>query len=696
MSKQLKAILWKNWLLKITHPWSTAAELFLPVIFMALLILIKQITSSYDSPNVSYSCGNTYPWSYYSSLDSESILNETSPVTCLIKPDTCTAENYYRGGFRINDVKFYDEFGYVDSGSSSGISTNPFYTYTIADESDIYEQSGLDNPSLPLKDMLTRMQLNKAVLAIAPSKYTAELYQQTVNLKQYFLSQTSASFNDTIVLFQSKNQMDNYMTNKDYDDDNYKQGKIGLGILLYVADVANKQWDYAIRANYTYSYEANDIVTVDCLYGDGGPNSTKKLSCDYLYTIPSTQYYSQDLYKPQSMEFLYGYTYSGFSTLQLMIDKYIFKQYTAGQQEVKVMASVGLMPTKKYQTDDFQYVIASTLGIFYMLSFLYPVSRIIRGLVLEKEQRIKEGMRMMGLSEFSYNLSWLITTLLQMAIVSILIVLVTMSSVFEYSDKFLVFLYFMAFSLAVINMCFLMATFFSRSKVASLMGPMIFFASFFPYYAVADPSYSAGVKAATCLLAPSCFALGANVFANYEGGLVGVQVSNSSVETSNFSYSLCVGMMVVDAVLYGVLAWYLDKVLPSEFGTQLPLYFPFLPSYWCGVKITHDADEVETLRKQLITSENTDNAKIEPVSSDLLRQQEENRCIMIRNLRKVYETTAEDRVAVKGLNLDIYEGQCTVLLGHNGAGKSTTISMLSGLISPSSGDAVIEGKKNFN
>jgi ATP-binding cassette, subfamily A (ABC1), member 3 len=357
------------------------------------------------------------------------------------------------------------------------------------------------------------------------------------------------------------------------------------------------------------------------------------------------------------------------------------------------MASVGLMPTKKYQTDDFQYVIASTLGIFYMLSFLYPVSRIIRGLVLEKEQRIKEGMKMMGLSEFAYNLSWLITTLIHMSLVSILIVLVTSTTVFEYSDKFLVFIYFMAFSLAVINMCFLMATFFSRSKVASLMGPMIFFASFFPYYAVSDPSYSPEVKAATCLLAPSCFALGANVFANYEGGLVGVQFSNSAVETANFSYSLCVGMMVVDAVLYGVLAWYLDKILPSEFGTQLPFYFPLLPSYWCGVKITHDGIDLETLRKQLITAENTDNAKIEPVSSDLLRQQEENRCIMIRNLRKVYETTAEDRVAVKGLNLDIYEGQCTVLLGHNGAGKSTTISMLTGLISPTSGDAIIEGKR---
>lgn len=239
---------------------------------------------------------------------------------------------------------------------------------------------------------------------------------------------------------------------------------------------------------------------------------------------------------------------------------------------------VGLMPTDDYKTDDFQYVISSTLGIFYMLSFLYPVSRIIRGLVLEKEERIKEGMKMMGLTDFAYNLSWLITLFVQMFIVSSLIVLVTMSSVFQYSDTFLVLIYFMAFSVSVMSLCFLMATLFSRSKVASLVGPMVFFATFFPYYSVADPSYSTSVKTATCLLAPACFALGANVFADYEGGLVGVHFDNASELTSNFSYDICVGMLVFDAVLYGVLAWYLDKVVPSEFGTPLPFYFPFLPS----------------------------------------------------------------------------------------------------------------------
>mmetsp|Transcript_26423 Transcript_26423/g.39214 ORF Transcript_26423/g.39214 Transcript_26423/m.39214 type:complete len:1955 (+) Transcript_26423:136-6000(+) len=682
MSKQLKAILWKNYLLKIAHPWGTAAEILLPVLFMALLILIKQITSSYDSPNIAYYCGNAYPWFYTSD-----ITNDSTPVTCLEKPAGCSESNYYRGSFRSGTgEKLYEQYGYVDSAASYGSSNNPFYTFTVGDESQLYEQTGTDNPSLPMYNILERLQLNNVILAISPVHYSDELYSQCQNLSSYILEETSQDFAETIKLFKSKNEMDNYMTDKDYDDEDYEWGKIGLGIMLYEADVAGIKWEYAIRTNYSYPWEADNDDTVACLYGGGNNES---YSCDFIYSIPSTQFYTQDLYKPQSMEFIYGYSYSGFSTLQLVMDKYIFSQYGS---DVNIMASMGLMPTKKYETDDFQYVIASTLGIFYMLSFLYPVSRIVRGLVLEKEDRIKEGMKMMGLTEFAYNMSWLITTVTQMALVSLLIVLVTMTSVFEYSDKFLVFIYFMAFSLAVINMCFLMSTFFSRSKIASLMGPMIFFATFFPYYAVSDPSYSTSVKTATCLLAPSCFALGANVFADYEGGLVGVQTSNSSEMTSNFSYALCVTMMCVDAVLYGVLAWYFDKIIPSEYGTQKPFYFPFLPSYWCGIKLSAKEESLLAAGERVASSEE-DTSKIEPVSNDLLRQQEENRCVMIRNLRRVFQTTAEDRVAVKNLSMDIYEGQCTVLLGHNGAGKSTTISMLTGLIPPSSGDAIVEGKR---
>ncbi len=321
---------------------------------------------------------------------------------------------------------------------------------------------------------------------------------------------------------------------------------------------------------------------------------------------------------------------------------------------------------------------------------------------------------MMGLTDTVYNMSWLITTVLQMTLVSVLITLVTGGSVFEYSNKVLVFLYFEVFSLAVIALCFLLATLFSRSKTASLLGPMIFFASFFPYYAVNDPQFDMNSKAATCLLAPACFALGANVFADFEGGLVGVQADNTTQETSNFSYSACLGMMFFDAVLYGALAWYLDKVFPSEFGTSLPWYFPLSPSYWCGgcakkksrrsgsswtswlFPYSNVADDESALGDSMLDEQSGDsgakNSKyFETVSAELRQQVQDEKCVSIRGLRRVFKNPAggDDRVAVSGLDLDLYQGQVSVLLGHNGAGKTTTISMLVGMIPPTAGDATM-------
>ncbi len=41
--------------------------------------------------------------------------------------------------------------------------------------------------------------------------------------------------------------------------------------------------------------------------------------------------------------------------------------------------------------------------------------------------------------------------------------------------------------------------------------------------------------------------------------------------------------------------------------------------------------------------------------------------------------------------MTMYNGQIFALLGHNGAGKTTTLSMLTGLIQPSSGKAEVFG-----
>ena len=57
------------------------------------------------------------------------------------------------------------------------------------------------------------------------------------------------------------------------------------------------------------------------------------------------------------------------------------------------------------------------------------------------------------------------------------------------------------------------------------------------------------------------------------------------------------------------------------------------------------------------------------------------------NLTKKFK----DKTAVKNLNLTVNKGELYSLLGVNGAGKSTTIKMLSCLIPVTDGDAFLSG-----
>ena len=143
--------------------------------------------------------------------------------------------------------------------------------------------------------------------------------------------------------------------------------------------------------------------------------------------------------------------------------------------------------------------------------------------------------------------------------------------------------------------------------------------------------------------------------------------------SGNYSFFLGLVMLVFDSILYGLLAYYFDKVLPTEYGTQLPWHFP-LSCFcsWCKKSSSRASNNSfseafsNPLSTPLIPSgaQQVGSVKAEQVDADLSSQIGENRSLSIRNLRKVFKTTSEDRVAVDNLNLDLYEGQITCLLGR--------------------------------
>ncbi|NBT31110.1 MAG: ATP-binding cassette domain-containing protein, partial [Rhodobacteraceae bacterium] len=62
--------------------------------------------------------------------------------------------------------------------------------------------------------------------------------------------------------------------------------------------------------------------------------------------------------------------------------------------------------------------------------------------------------------------------------------------------------------------------------------------------------------------------------------------------------------------------------------------------------------------------------------------------VQVKNLRKAYASGHE---ALKGVSLDIEEGEIIALLGPNGAGKTTLISTICGITRPTSGQVTVAG-----
>ena len=67
--------------------------------------------------------------------------------------------------------------------------------------------------------------------------------------------------------------------------------------------------------------------------------------------------------------------------------------------------------------------------------------------------------------------------------------------------------------------------------------------------------------------------------------------------------------------------------------------------------------------------------------------------LVVKELSKQYKNK---KLAVDGISFDINEGEIFALIGPNGAGKTTTIRMISTLIQPTAGDALVDGHSIIN
>ncbi|KFU85349.1 ATP-binding cassette sub-family A member 2, partial [Chaetura pelagica] len=430
---------------------------------------------------------------------------------------------------------------------------------------------------------------------------------------------------------------------------------------------------YKIRQNSSFTEKTNEIRRA---YWRPGPNT-------------GGRFY-----------FLYGFVW-----IQDMMERALINTFV-GHDVVEPGNYVQMFPYPCYTRDDFLFVIEHMMPLCMVISWVYSVAMMIQHIVTEKEHRLKEVMKMMGLNNAVHWVAWFITGFVQLSIsVTALTAILKYGKVLMHSDVLIIWLFLAIYAVATIMFCFLVSVLYSKAKLASACGGIIYFLSYVPYMyvaireEVAHDKITAFEKCIASLMSTTAFGLGSKYFALYEVAGVGIQwhtFSQSPVEGDDFNLLLSMMMLIVDAVVYGVLTWYIEAVHPGMFGLPRPWYFPFQKSYWLG------NGRVETWEWTWPWSRTTRLSIMEEDQACAMesRRLEETRgieeepthlplVVCIDKLTKVYKT--DKKLALNKLSLNLYENQVVSFLGHNGAGKTTTMSILTGLFPPTSGSATIYG-----
>ena len=93
-----------------------------------------------------------------------------------------------------------------------------------------------------------------------------------------------------------------------------------------------------------------------------------------------------------------------------------------------------------YVEDDFARLITGVFSFFMIIMYVPPIYRTAYRIVQEKENKVKESMRMMGLGDFAYWASWFTYYTIVNTAISGLTWAIMCTSVMQKSDPWILFL----------------------------------------------------------------------------------------------------------------------------------------------------------------------------------------------------------------------------------------------------------------
>ena len=364
------------------------------------------------------------------------------------------------------------------------------------------------------------------------------------------------------------------------------------------------------------------------------------------------------------------------------------------------------MKYKDFRYDEFGFFFGYVITIIILVAYMVPLSIYVYKMVGENEAKIKEGMKIMGLDDSIYFLSYFI----QYFCISVIVTLInTILFHLVFSKIPFVFLYFMLlfFSLDIFALIYFFQSFIDKTRIAIVLSLIIYFMMYCFSLPCLFESSSYNSKVLFSFFPLVNLNIGNALLSKFQYHFKRFYFKDFSVDHFNYSLSTTYLMFLVDFCIYLFLGFYLDNVIPHDFGIRKPWYFLCSLNYWCKNRnkrrLTNEEKlelkEYNSKESKILDEErksytpSTSRSDIYGRSSKfeseaIYDDKSDDDVFEIRDIEKIY---GDGKKAVNGVNLNFYRDEIFALLGHNGAGKTTLISMLTGIYEATRGKAFYRG-----
>lgn len=211
-------------------------------------------------------------------------------------------------------------------------------------------------------------------------------------------------------------------------------------------------------------------------------------------------------------------------------------------------------------------ILSEWLARAIMLMFIVPVFRLTYRMVAEKETRVRESMRMMGLTEFSYWFSWALYWILINTYISIVSVIILAVYLIHFSQLWYIWLMLWIYGMALFGFVIFAQAFFQKARNAAIFTSISYLALSFVTLLLSQSDTPNNTKMIGSLLPPVALQLLTAPLAAFESVGQGLTSRNVEMMYQNYRFNDGIKMLVLDMFLFGLVGIYLDNIMPRQVG----------------------------------------------------------------------------------------------------------------------------------